>query len=100
MKFLFWSSLLFIFYTYIGYPLILWVWAKIRIRPVHKRYNEPFVSIVIAAFNEDKFIKQKMDNCLELDYPKDKLEMIVVSDGSNDGTNEMIKRFQTQGIKV
>ena len=100
MKFLFWSSLLFIFYTYIGYPLILRGWAKIRIRPVHKRYHEPFVSIVIAAFNEDKFIRQKMDNCLDLDYPKDKLEMIVVSDGSNDGTNEMIKRFQTQGVKV
>jgi len=97
---LFWLSLLFIFYTYIGYPLILWVWAKIRIRPVDKKYIEPFVSIVIAAFNEERFISQKLTNCLQLDYPKDKLEIIVVSDASNDGTNEIIKRFQTKGVRV
>jgi len=100
MKFLFWFSLSFIFYTYIGYPFILWVWAKIRIRPVDKKYIEPFVSIVIAAFNEERFISQKLTNCLQLDYPKDKLEIIVVSDASNDGTNEIIKRFQTKGVRV
>jgi biofilm PGA synthesis N-glycosyltransferase PgaC len=100
MKILFWLSLLFILYTYIGYPLILWVGVKIRVMPVQKRYHEPFVSMVIAAFNEDKFIKRKIENSLDSDYPKDKLEMIIVSDGSNDGTNDIIKGFQTRGIKV
>ncbi len=100
MRFLFWFSLLFIFYTYIGYPLILWVWAKVRTRTVRKGYDEPFVSVVIAVFNEDRFIKQKIDNCLNLDYPIDKFEVIVVSDGSNDGTNAMMEQFQTKGVKV
>lgn len=100
MKILFWLCLLFIFYTYLGYPLILWVWGKIKIRPVHKRYIEPFVSMVIAAFNEERFISQKLTNCLQLDYPKDKLEIIVVSDGTDDGTNDIIQGFQTKGVKV
>ena len=100
MKILFWVSLLIIFYTYIGYPLILWAGARIRIRPVQKRYGEPFVSIVIAVFNEEKYIKQKMENSMDLEYPKERFELIVVSDGSNDGTNDILKGFQTSGVKV
>ena len=69
-------------------------------KPVDKKYIEPFVSIVIAAFNEERFISQKLTNCLELDYPKDKLEIIIVSDGSDDGTNDIIKGFQTKGVRV
>ena len=100
MKFLFWFSLSFIFYTYIGYPFILLLWSRIRMKPVDKKYIEPFVSIVIAAFNEERFISQKLTNCLQLDYPKDKLEIIIVSDGSDDGTNDIIKGFQTKGVRV
>lgn len=99
MKFLFWFSLSFIFYTYIGYPFILWIWANLRNKKVNKNYIEPFVSIIVAAFNEEKFIKQKLDNCLELDYPRDKFEIIVVSDGSDDRTNQIVNEYQNRGIR-
>jgi len=99
MKALFWCSFLFIIYTYIGYPFILWIWAGLRRRPVGKKQVEPSVSIMIAAFNEEKFISQKLENCLSLEYPRDKLEIIVVSDGSNDRTNEILKGFQNQGVQ-
>jgi cellulose synthase/poly-beta-1,6-N-acetylglucosamine synthase-like glycosyltransferase len=99
MKFLFWSSLLFVFYTYIGYPFILWIWANLRNKEVNKNYIEPFVSIIIAAYNEEIFIRQKLDSCLELNYPRDKFEIIVVSDGSDDRTNQIVNEYQNRGIR-
>lgn len=99
MKVLFWVSLLFVIYTYIGYPFVLWVWAGLRNKKINKKYIEPSVSIIIAAFNEEKFIDRKLNNCLELDYPKDKLEIIVVSDGSDDKTHEILREFQNQGVQ-
>ena len=81
-------------------PLILIFWAKIRAKPVNKKYIEPSVSVIIAAYNEENFIGQKLENCLALDYPKDKLEIIVISDGSDDKTNNIIKRFEPQGIRL
>lgn len=99
MKVIFWFSFLFIFYTYIGYPLLLLFWAKMRSKPINKKYIEPQVSIIIAAHNEEKFIAQKLENCLTLDYAKDKFEIIVVSDGSDDQTNEIAKRLEYKGIR-
>lgn len=99
IKFVFWFSILFIFYAYIGYPLILYFWAKIRQKPVKKEYIEPAVSIIIAAYNEEKFIGQKIENCLALNYPRDKFELIVISDGSEDQTNEIVRRFETRGVR-
>jgi poly-beta-1,6-N-acetyl-D-glucosamine synthase len=98
MRIVFWVSFFFIFYTYVGYPLILLVWARIRTRPINKKYIEPTVSIIIAAHNEEKFIDQKLQNCLSLDYPKDKLQVLVISDGSDDRTNEIVKQFEHEGI--
>jgi len=57
------------------------------------------VSIIVAAFNEEKFIRGKLDNCLELNYPQDKFEIIVVSDGSDDRTNQIVNEYQNQGIR-
>jgi len=99
MEVVFWFSLSFIFYTYIGYPFILLVWSKVKIRPITKEYIEPFVSIIVAAFNEEKFIGQKLENCLELNYPKDKFEIIVVSDGSNDRTDEIVNEYRDRGVQ-
>lgn len=99
MKLIFWFSFLFIFYTYIGYPIVLLFWAKMRAKPINKKYIEPQVSIIIAAHNEMNFIGKKLENCLALDYPKDKFEVIVVSDGSDDQTNEIAKKFECKGIR-
>lgn len=100
MKLLFWFSLIFIIYTYLGYPLILFIWSKLFPKRVNKKYIEPFVSVVIAAHNEEKNIKGRIENLLEQDYPKEKLEIIVVSDGSTDGTNEVVREFRPDGIKL
>lgn len=85
---IFWCSLVFILYTYFGYPLTLWVTLKIAAVPILKSYQKdlPFVSIVIAARNEESRIKKRILNLADQDYPSDLLEIIVVSDGSIDGT--------------
>jgi len=100
MKLLFWLSVLFILYTYIGYPCLLFIWERLAGRKVNKAYIEPEVSIVIAAYNEEKHIGRKIENCLALNYPRDKLEIIVVSDGSHDRTKEIAGNFQTNSVRL
>lgn len=93
MKLLFWFSLIFIVYTYLGYPLILFIWSRLFPKGVNKKYIEPFVSVVVTAYNEEKNIKGRVENLLSQDYPHDKLEIIVVSDGSTNGTNDLINQL-------
>ncbi|SDC07524.1 Glycosyltransferase, catalytic subunit of cellulose synthase and poly-beta-1,6-N-acetylglucosamine synthase [Candidatus Frackibacter sp. WG12] len=93
---LFLVSLIFIFYTYMGYPLILIIYSKIFNQVTQKKDvidYFPKVSLVIAAYNEEKVIEEKINNCLELEYPNDKLEILIGSDGSTDRTNEIIKKY-------
>lgn len=95
MKFFFWLSAGFILYTYVGYPLILFFWSKLFPIEVKKKYlsPEPLVSVVIAAFNEESHIEARIENLTQSDYDKNKLEIIIVSDGSTDNTNEIVKRI-------
>ncbi len=93
MKWLFWFSLAVIWYAYIGYPLLLWIASKLQSRPVNKHASEPPVSIVIAVRNEAARIASKLRNLQSLDYTKEKLEVIVVSDGSTDGTAQVLSEF-------
>lgn len=88
----FWFALFTIFYAYAGYGILLYAIVKIR-RVLGKGKVssdpgfEPEVSFVVPCYNEIDFIDQKIKNCLELEYPKDKLKIIFITDGSNDGTN-------------
>ena len=93
MEVIFILSLLFVFYTYLGYPVFLYCWSIIVKKNVNKRHNkpEPFVSVVIAAKNEEKNIKRRIKNLLDQNYPINKLEIIIVSDGSNDNTNIIVQ---------
>lgn len=94
MEFLFWSSLFLIAAAYLGYP-ILTVLISIFVRnPVKKDAVQPSVSIVIAAFNEEKNIEKKILNTFESDYPHNKLEIIVASDGSTDRTDAIVKGYE------
>ena len=96
MQFLFWFSILLISYTYIGYPLQVWLLAKLRPRPILKgdpRNVDTAVSIVISARNEQQTIRQRIENLLAQDYPTDLLEIIVVSDGSTDGTAAIVQQL-------
>lgn len=87
---LYWSSLGLVAYTYGGYPLLISALARLRPRPTRTAEIEPTVSVVLAAHNEGPRIGAKLDNLLALDYPPEKLQVVVVSDGSTDDTNDVV----------
>jgi poly-beta-1,6-N-acetyl-D-glucosamine synthase len=93
MAFLFWLSALFIIYTYVGYPFLIHRLATRKTLPPLQTPSEwPEVSILIPVHNEVKHIENKIATLRALDYPKDKLHITFISDGSEDGTNERIAK--------
>lgn len=99
MKGIFWVSLVTVFFVYAGYPLTLLFLRVVRFRPTS--FNDevlPSVSLVIAAYNEEKVIFEKLENSLALAYPKERLQIVVVSDGSTDKTNEIVQSFCQRGV--
>ena len=91
LEVLFWASLALIVYTHAGYPLLLWLLARLRRTRADRRHapaEPPAVSLIVAAHDEADVIAAKIENALALDYPRDRLELIVASDGSADGTVE------------
>lgn len=93
---IFWVSLLLILYVYFGYPALLWVWRHISHRAVRKVAWEPRVSLIVAAYNEGKHIERKIRNCLHLDYPQDRLQIIISLDGPSDDTEAMARKYRDQ----
>lgn len=91
MKWLFWLSAVLIAYTYAGYAVWLWLRAQLRPRPVRTGPNQPTVSIVMVVRDEEIVLRQKLRNLLALDYPADRYELVVVSDGSVDGTENILR---------
>jgi glycosyltransferase involved in cell wall biosynthesis len=87
----FWGSLAVIAYVYVGYPVLILVLSRLRPRPARRAPYEPSVSFIIAAYNEEKAIGDKLANTFALDYPADRLEVIVASDGSTDRTEEIVR---------
>lgn len=94
---LFWLSLATCIYVYAGYPALLVAMAALFRRPVRKAPVEPSVSLVIPAYNEEKVIEAKIQNVLALDYPPEKLDIVVVSDGSTDRTNAIAACYVGSG---
>jgi poly-beta-1,6-N-acetyl-D-glucosamine synthase len=94
MKWVFWASAVVIAYAYVGYPLLLWVRSWWSPRPVMRGTSTPPVSAVMVVRNEEAAIGPKLQNLLTLDYPPEHLEVVVVSDGSNDGTAAVLAEFQ------
>lgn len=87
-------------YTYAGYPLLSRVLARLFAKPVKKADVEPTVTFIIAAYNEEDAIADKLENTLQLDYPPQKLEIVVASDGSDDATHEIVRNFADRGVKL
>jgi cellulose synthase/poly-beta-1,6-N-acetylglucosamine synthase-like glycosyltransferase len=87
-------------YVYVGYPLLLLVLGAVRRREVRKRDATPSMSLIIAAHNEQDGIAQKLENTLSLDYPRDRLETIVASDGSTDGTERIVRQYAARGVRL
>ncbi len=107
MKYLeifFWVLLAVIFYTYIGYGIVLFILVKIKRtfskKTIHTYAQEdlPEVTLLIPAYNEKDYVQQKIQNSLNLNYPKDKLKIAWVTDGSNDGTNKLIEEYDNIGL--
>jgi cellulose synthase/poly-beta-1,6-N-acetylglucosamine synthase-like glycosyltransferase len=90
---LLWGSLAAIAWAYAGYPLSMALLARLRPRPVTKAPIEPTVTLVIAAYNEEKHIADKLRNALALDYPSTHLEILVASDCSTDATHAIVRSF-------
>ena len=88
-------------YVYFGYPSILWLLTRGLPDITHRRGDQkPSVAMVISCYNEEDVIREKLQNALELDYPQELLQIIVVSDGSDDGTDEAVKEFENGRIAL
>jgi cellulose synthase/poly-beta-1,6-N-acetylglucosamine synthase-like glycosyltransferase len=96
---IFWLSAAALFYTYAGYPLLLAVVSAVRPRQVRRGDFEPTVSVIIAAYNEELALAAKLENTLALDYPRELLEIIVASDCSTDGTDQIALGFAPRGVR-
>jgi len=87
-----------IIYVYLGYPLLLYIYSLWHSQSVRKGDIDPKVSMIIAAYNEEKVIKEKIENSLNLDYPKENLQIIVASDSSTDRTNQIVADYEKKGV--
>ncbi|MCI2282232.1 glycosyltransferase [Colwellia sp. MSW7] len=98
MEAIFWLSVLLIIYSYIVYPILLTILVKLcgKKTPnidITTRNEWPDVAIIIAAYNEEQDIKQRVENLISQDYPADKITYYIGSDGSTDKTNDILKEF-------
>ena len=98
IEILFWIGIGIVFYTYLGYGIVLYLMVKIKelfVKPRLPRLPEtlPEATLLIAAYNEEAIVASKMANCRQLDYPADKLRLVWITDGSNDNTNERLKEY-------
>lgn len=96
----FWVCLAVCVYVYFGYPALLWVLSRFRRRPVRAGDITPHVTFVIAAYNEEKVIAEKIENSLSPDYPADRIEVLVVSNGSTDRTNEIVAEHSDPRVRL
>ena len=95
LEYVFWISCIVIFYNYAGYAILAYLYNKLIKRPGHKAASDylPSVSFIVAAFNEEDCIEEKIINSLDQDYPPDKIEFIFITDGSNDNTPGIISKY-------
>ncbi len=97
----FWCCVLLILYVYAGYPLLLTLLASLRPKP---RFSSPVdlpsVTLLIAAYNEERVIAAKLQNSLALDYPPERLQILVAADGSDDRTVEIVKSYAGRGVEL
>ena len=90
---LFWISLVLLAWTHVLYPAFARALAAVRARPIRKADVEPTVTVIVAAYNEEASIARRIENLLELDYPRDKLRIVVSSDASTDRTEEIALQY-------
>jgi cellulose synthase/poly-beta-1,6-N-acetylglucosamine synthase-like glycosyltransferase len=87
-------------WVYFGYPGLIFLRSRLRPRPAARAPVRPFVTVIVPAHNEEAVIEAKLRNCLELSYPRDRLEVLVVSDGSSDRTEELVARHAGGPVRL
>lgn len=100
MEAVFWTSVVLIVYPYLIYPLVVLLLGAVRPRRVRRGEQFPAVTILIPAYNEVGCIGATIRNKLEQGYPGEKLQIIVISDGSDDGTDDVVSRFEGEGVTL
>jgi cellulose synthase/poly-beta-1,6-N-acetylglucosamine synthase-like glycosyltransferase len=97
----FWFCLAVCVYIYFGYPALLWVVSRFRTRPVAEQADfAPTVTFIIPAYNEERNIAAKLENTLSLDYPADRMQVLVVSNGSVDRTDEIVRGYTDPRVQL
>ena len=99
-KVLFWGSLGALGWTQLGYPVAAAALARVRARPIRRGEIEPSVTLIVAAHNEEDVIERRLENLLALDYPSDKVEIVVASDASTDGTDAVVASIAARDPRV
>lgn len=87
-------------YVYVGYPILVFLMSRVWPNAVSKGEATPSVTVIITAYNEEKDIREKLENTLALEYPKDRFDVIVASDCSSDATDEIVKQFADRGVRL
>jgi cellulose synthase/poly-beta-1,6-N-acetylglucosamine synthase-like glycosyltransferase len=105
LKIIFWFLLFVVFYAYIGYGILLFVLVRMKRLLATKpdapaEGYEPEVTLFVAAYNEKDDVDDKVNNSFSLEYPPDKVKQVWVTDGSDDGTPEFLKKYEGRGVKV
>ncbi len=95
-----WAALALLLWTHVGYPIFAYAWSRVAPRRIDASDIEPRVALIITAYNEADVIEAKLENALALDYPGDKLRIIVTSDASNDGTDDIVRRYADRGVEL
>jgi cellulose synthase/poly-beta-1,6-N-acetylglucosamine synthase-like glycosyltransferase len=100
----FWTSAILVVYAYVAYPALLWVLTRghAGVLPPEAPADSvlPTISVLIVAHNEERFIRERIENLLLLDYPADKLELAVASDGSRDRTNDIVREYAQRSVRL
>jgi cellulose synthase/poly-beta-1,6-N-acetylglucosamine synthase-like glycosyltransferase len=95
------GSLALLGYVYLGYPpLLAWLVRLRGARPIEKADITPPLSLVISAYNEAAVLRRKLENAVALTYPRDQIEIVVISDASDDGTDDIVREFASQGVRL
>ena len=96
----FWASFAFLAYLHFGYPALLWLLGRVRPRPVRRGDVAPSIDLIIGAYNEEAVLRGKIENCLALDYPAEKLRITIASDASSDGTHAIAREYAGRGVRL
>lgn len=105
LEIIFWTLLFIVFYAYLGYGIVLFILVRLKRLFCRKKKDlddsyEPDVTLFVAAYNEKDYVDAKVANSLEMEYPKEKIHQVWVTDGSDDGTPDILKKYKDQGVEV